>query len=313
MRTKNLFKFGIMLFIVFAVFSCRPYQEKIYEEVAHNETAFVIPLEEGTKTNQTSLKSIEYLREKKVAQKRIYNPTKWHQNGRAYFSGKWIPTLKIIKVDRSPVTREWTEDNDTGTGEKREEIEVESRESIAFRVKITCTSSIPEEEAPEYLYWYKGKDLAEVMDLNVRSFIQDILTSEFGSRDLAACQQERSEVFGIMKSKTIEFFSKRGINIDNLGAAGGFGYVDKTIQTSINEKFQSKMKIESANNEVLAAKKFAEAAESIRKQKELDADIEIRKAEAQMKLKWDGHLGDGWTIIEGGKSSIPGSIILGRK
>ncbi len=309
---RNLF--AILVIAVIAFSSCKPYQEKIYVEIAPNQTAFVIPLEEKTKENQQRLRSIDYLNEHKIATKRIYNPTKWHQSGRMWFSGKWIPTLNIITVDRAPVTREWTADNSGTSENKKEDIEVESRESIGFGVKITCTASVPEEEAAEFLYYYKGRSLDQVMDRNLRSFIQDILTSEFGARSLTDCQNQRSAVFGVMKDSTIAFFSQRGIKIDNIGAAGGFDYADKTIQISINEKFQAEMKIQAAQNEVDAAKKFTEASSLIRQQKELDADIEIRKSEAALRLNWDGHLGDGWTVIEGGKGgSIPGSIILGGR
>ena len=207
-QIRLLFTLAIVGVIAFS--SCKPYQEKKYEEVAPNQTAFVIPLEEGTKDAQKQLRSVDYLNDNKIAAKRIYNPTKWHQTGRLWFSGKWIPTMQIIKVDRSPVTREWTGDEKSGTGQVKEDIEVESKESIGFRVNITCTASIPEEEAAEFLYFYKGKTLDEVMDRNVRSFIQDILTSEFGKRSLSTCQAERSDVFQVMKDSTIAFFSTRG-------------------------------------------------------------------------------------------------------
>lgn len=119
-----------------------------------------------------------------------------------------------------------------------------------------------------------------------------------------------------MRKKTIEFFSKRGISIDNIGAAGGFQYTDKSIQESINAKFESEMKITAADNEVIAAQKFAKAAEAIRKQKELDVDIKNKEAEADAKRKWNGSLGDGWTLIITDKnagSTIPGGVILGSK
>ena len=123
----------IFMFVatVLAMTSCKPYQEKIYVEVEPNETAFVIPLEENTKANQTKLKSESYLEEKKVVAKRIYTPTQWHQTGRAWFSGNYIPTVRVIKVNRAPITREWTAANGTGTkGNKKEDIEVESKDTI---------------------------------------------------------------------------------------------------------------------------------------------------------------------------------------
>jgi hypothetical protein len=51
-------------------------------EIKPNESAYVIPLESGSKENQKQLQSVKYLEEKKVVSQRIYIPTQWHQTGR---------------------------------------------------------------------------------------------------------------------------------------------------------------------------------------------------------------------------------------
>jgi hypothetical protein len=209
-------------------------------------------------------------------------PTQWHQTGRIGSTGQWIPSVRVIKVDRTPITREWTVANGSGTsGNKKEDIEVESKESIGFGIGITATSSIPEEWASKFLYMYNGRTLEAVMDNDVRGFIQNILTAEFGVLNLSTCQAQRKEVFEIMRKKTTEHFAEFGIKIMNIGAAGGFNYIDKSIQTSINEKFASEMKFTTAENEVKAANKFMQAKEAIAAQKNLDADIEIKQALAE--------------------------------
>jgi len=268
----------------------RPYQEEKYIDINPNETAFVIPLEQGTKSDQKQLKSIEYLEQKKVATKRIYTPTLWHQTGRSENEGEWIPSVVVIKVDRSPVTREWTKSSNTGTSSENQQINVESSNSIGFTVGITCTASIPEEDASKFLYWYSGKSLAKAVDDNVRSFVQDILTREFGQRDLSACQRERKAVFDIMKEKTTTFFASRGIRIDNIGAAGEFTYTDTEIQTAINSQFIAEKKNDAAKNEVMAAEQYAKASEAIKSQKNLDAEVNMMNSLAEAikegKLTW---------------------------
>ena len=97
--------FAILIIALATGCNRRPYQEEKYIDINPNETAFVIPLEQGTKGDQKQLKSIEYLEQKKVATKRIYTPTMWHQTGRYENDGEWIPSVVVIKVDRSPVTR----------------------------------------------------------------------------------------------------------------------------------------------------------------------------------------------------------------
>lgn len=306
--------FVAIMAIVFAgsVFtSCKPYQEEKYVDIKPNETAFLIPMEKGTKEDQSKLKSEEYLEQHKVAAKRVYTPTIWHQTGRGWWAGEWIPSVIVIKVDRAPITREWTGAENTGTSNKREEISVESSNSIGFSIGITSTASIPEEDAAKFLYYYNGKTLEEVMDNNVRSFIQDILTREFGNRELTQCQKQRKDVFDVMREAVIKHFSSRGIRIDNIGAAGEFTYLNSEIQTAINTEFVAEKKRDAANNEVLAAQKYSQAAEAIKAQKNLDADIRIKDALAQAiedgKLTWPSTL----SIVVGGQSTqIPSLIDL---
>lgn len=285
----------VSLIAVIAFSSCRrPYQEEQYVEVSPNEAAYVIPLEQGSKENQTKLKSEQYLEQNKVVSKRIYLPTQWHSTGRWDDEGKWIPSVRVIKVDRTPVTREWTEAG-TGTNAiKKENIEVESKESIGFGVGITATASIPDEWSSKFLYNYNGRTLAQVMDNDVRGFIQNILTTEFGIRNLSQCQSDRKIVFDTMRKEVTDHFATLGVRIMNVGAAGQFEYIDQTIQDAINEKFSSEMKIAAATNQVQAAKKFSEAKAAIEAQKNLDADINIKNA-----------IADG---IRSGKIPVPSTV-----
>ena len=69
--------------------------------------------------------------------------------------------------------------------------------------------------------------------------------------------------------------------IENIGAAGGFNYVDKEIQSAINMKFTAEMKRESAVEERKAAQEFALAAEATKKKKAVD----IMELDAQARLK----------------------------
>jgi len=241
-----------------------PFQEQVYKEIGANETAFVVPMEAKNKTGQKQFASENYLDSMKVATKRIYIPTKSISTGRMWYDYKYIETVKVITVVRAPVTREWTINDGSGTkGNKKEDIEVESKESIAFGQGITATATIPERWAAKFLYSYSGKSLAKVMDEDVRAYIQSVLSSEFGIRDLTTCQAERKEVFNVMIKMTKEHFAKFGVEIMQLGAAGGFTYKDAKIQNSINDQFASEKKVLSAQNEVDAANKFAKAKAAI--------------------------------------------------
>jgi hypothetical protein len=285
-----------LIALVMILGSCRQYQEKIYVEVEPNETAFVIPMEQNT-DKQATFGSETFLEKKKVATKRIYTPTKWHQTGRMWFTGDYIATVRVIKVKRAPVTREWTNDGSGTSTNKKEDIEVESRESIAFGVKITATASIPEEWASRFLYNYNGRTLEQVMDYDVRGRVQNVLTSEFGARLLENCQADRAIVFDSMRTNVIEYFETMGVRIMNIGAAGDFEYLDEAIQIAINEKYSSKMKIEAAQNEVDAANLFVKARTAIVAQKELDAGINFINSCA--------------TAMVNGKFPVPSTLVIG--
>ena len=308
MKKVLLFVFAIGLLVA----SCRPYHEEIYVDIQPNETAFLIPLEEGTEDGQAKFKSAEYLESKKVAAKRVYTPTIWHQTGHVRIRGEWIPTVKVVVVDRAPETREWTGEAEDGDKTKQD-IDVESKESIGFGIGITCTASVPEELASTFLYWYSGKTLAHVMDNNVRSYIQDILTREFGRRELSECQSERKAIFELMDSTTYNFFIERGIRIDNLGAAGEFHYLNPEIQTAINLEFVAEKKRDAAENEVAAAQQFARAANTIAAQKKLDVEVLQQEAFAEAiregKIQFPTHL----TIVTNGNKTVSLMDIYGAQ
>src|SRR5438874_8352575 len=117
---------------ILALSSCvRPYDRPEYSEIDTSETGFLIPLEGNTAT-QARFQSEEYLRELKVAAKRVQITHRWSQEGRLPNSGRWIATVRLIKVNRSPITREWTAEAATGTAAKNQAIWIESSDSVGF-------------------------------------------------------------------------------------------------------------------------------------------------------------------------------------
>jgi len=289
----------VCVLVVALMSSCmKPYQKQKFVEVKPSQTAYLIPLENGTQTSQSKLKSQDYLEKNKVVAKRIYIPTQWQKTGRLSNSGYWMPSDTVILVDRTPVTREW---NDAGSGSNKvsdDAIKVESKESIGFAVCITVTASIPEEWATLFLYSYSGRTLSDLMDSDVRGYVQKILTTEFGNRNLTSCQNERSIIFTQMSKDVSEHFALYGIKIVNIGSAGQFTYSNPNIQNAINDKYSSEMNITTAQNKVIAANKFAQAKASIEAQSHLDADIAIKLAFAD--------------ALKNGKLQVPSTIAGGN-
>ena len=179
----------------------RPYDRPEYAEIDTSETGFLIPLE-GDSGVQAKFQSEEYLRALKVAAKRVQITHRWSQEGRLPNSGQWIPLVRLIKVNRSPVTREWTADTASGTASKNQAIWIESADSIGFSMGFTCTSFIPEEQAARYRL--------------------DVL------------REKKQEISDAVKKDITDFFAQRGVVITTVGMFGGMTYENGEIQKSID-------------------------------------------------------------------------------
>ena len=224
----------IALACTFALSGCiRPYDSPEYSEIDTSETGFLIPLE-GDGGVQAKFQSEEYLRQLKVAAKRVQITHRWSQEGRLLNSGHWIPMVRLIKVNRSPVTREWTAEASTGTTARNQAIWVESSDSVGFSMGFTCTAFIPEDEAAKFLYWYPSGSLAGVMDTEVRARIQQVAAEIAAKYPLDALRARKQEISDAVKSDVTSFFVQRGVVITTVGMFGGMTYENGEIQKAID-------------------------------------------------------------------------------
>lgn len=146
----------------------RPFQEPVFEEIGPNETAFLIPLTGANKKNQGRFDSADFLENQKVAAKRISIPTEWVQTGRKHADGKWVPIMRVLKVDRSPVSREWTSDLTSGTSVKDQAVYVESKDSIGFYIGVSISAAVEEEDTALFLYRFpSGRGLSKIVDKDI--------------------------------------------------------------------------------------------------------------------------------------------------
>lgn len=226
---------AVLLFVVMSLTGCMkpPITEKS-EEVKNNETAFVIQLEGNAQAKVNSLEQLEKLR---VSAKRIMISQRYKKVGRMWWQAIVIPTVKVIKVDRSPVTREWSADESTGTKAKNEGIWAESMDSIGFSTGFNCTAEVTEENAATFLYYYPGGSLAQVMDDQIRNDIQSEASEKAARYKMDECRKKKIEIIQIVREKVIPKFARTGITISTIGMFGGFTYEDEEIQTSINATF----------------------------------------------------------------------------
>lgn len=289
-----------------------------FEEIAPNETAFVIPLEGASKKNQGKFDSVGYLEEKKVAAKRIYKPQRQVDTGRMWWEYKYIPTVKIIRVDRAPVTFVWEGKRGAkGIRKGTEGVAVESRDSIGFNVGINISAFITEKDTAKFLYYYPSGDLDKVLGKIVKSKSTEILSREFAKYDLEGSQakvnkygkvvseaidgarQRKGEIVALASEELKKFFTQTGVTISTFGLIGGLSYDDKDIQEAINDNFKTELDIKNKANirlaqeetnenniaiaraDKISAQEFAQAAQARKKQ----VSLEIEKMLAEAKLK----------------------------
>lgn len=289
-RTNSFYPWKPTLcFVGFALASlgCRPYDRPTFEEIDTSETGFLIPLE-GNVGEQTTFESESYLNERKVAAKRVQISHRWVPTGRLYLDGKWMDTVRLVKVDRSPVTREWTADNSTGTSQTNQAIWIESKDSVGFAVGFNCTAHILESDTAKFLYMYRSKSLADMMDSEIRARVQSVAAEVAAKYDLDELRSRKQEMIDSVRKDVVPFFGQRGITITTIGMFGGFNYQNPKIQEAIDETFvaqqlkviaSAKQQAQVKENELVELEAKAEANKA-RTIAEGEADAILKVAEA---------------------------------
>lgn len=283
---------GALAVLGLAMVAIKPYDRPEYIEIGTSESAFLIPLE-GDTANQSSFQSVQFLKRKLVAAKRIRITHQWNQLGFWPASGEWIPDVKLIKVDRRPVTREWTQSSHTGTSAKNEAVAVESKDSVNFTIGMSCTAYIPEELAPVFLYSYPAKSLAEMMDMEVRARIQQVVAEEAGKYDLDLVRSKKNEIMKAVREDVLPFFRNKGIEITTVAMVGGLTYDNPEIQKAIDEaakssqlKVSAEARREAQEVENRTLKLAAEGkAQAVRLEAEARAQAALTQAEADAKVR----------------------------
>ena len=290
---------AVPILAVSASMFIRPYDVPEFAEVDSSESAFLIPLE-GDTANQSAFHSVKFLEEKKIATKRVQITHRWQQMGYLPRSGNFVSTVRLVKVDRRPITREWTKSPKSGTSSKDEAIAVESKESVNFTMGLSCTAFIPEESAAVFLYSYPSKSLAEMLDMEVRARIHQIIAEEAGKHNLFDLPARKNEMMKTVRDEVVPYFKKKGIEITTIAMLGGLTFENPEIQRAIDDaarasqlkvgaeakrsaqEVENKTQLLAADGRATAAKREAEGKLEVELVRiESEAKIRIREAEGQ--------------------------------
>lgn len=304
---------------------CKPYGLADIQEIGPSETAFLVDLDKSDVATDAPQKfgSVGYFEANKVASKRIEIPVRWRETGRPFLlfieNGEWIPAKRLIKISRASVVSEWTTLPTNGTSNANQAVGVESSDSIGFFLGVVVNTSIIEEDAATYLYWYGEKPLVDVTNSEVRNYIVGRMTDAFGVIPLNDARNKKQAVFAQVEKESKEFFKAKGITVSYVKLSEGLTYENPKIQEQIDKSFlaeQDKINAQAEQQAQVVRNQTAIAtAKSDAEKKQIEAQAEAERvkiaAEAEAKAielknnamkgnseyvrmlaiqKWDGHL-----------------------
>ena len=277
---RNRISFVFILMILFTSGCRKPFEPVILEPIQPNEAAFIVS---NTDVNEQSTISAEYYEKNKVLSQQQKIPQMWVDKGYNTFAwlfgynGEWINAARLIRVDMSPVTEEWTADPKTGTSDRDEAIWVMTSDQVEFSTGWTCTARISSiTDAAKFLSHNRNGTLAQVMRTEIRGSIQ----SEFGLSvtDLPMDELKSNATPIIIKvvDTVKKKYAERGITITNLGITGGFVYRNPKIQEKMAEVFTAEQE-----KSISIAKTVAQEEENKRIQLEAQAKANAILTEKQ--------------------------------
>lgn len=290
-KINRLFAFASTLAGVLTLSACAPSINNEMVEVAPNETAFLIKLDGDTAKNQNKFSSEEFLEQNKIATRRVvieHRVVDLCQNCTFRHNYVDMAAFKLIKINRAPVTREWTASGTTGTSTKNEAFHVESSESIDFTIGANITTHISEADAAKFLYHYGGKQLEDVIDQDVRGFVSSSLSKQFGAQTLDYGRNNKVQIFAQTFQEAKAYFAAFGITIDRLGFTDGMTYSDNQIQSAINKKFEADQQVEIAKKTLEIAQMQGAARDAVKAQQDYELRRYDQETERLKIQKWNG-------------------------
>lgn len=297
-----------LIVLTLATVGCGPVKLEQLETVDTNEEAFLVSLE--TDAEQGHLGGLEVMesQSKAVTTQRVSLQQRKTTTGYAPWSYQWTPTQKLVTVNTSLVTREWTTEADTKTGQGFQAIEIESLDSIGISLASTISCSILRGEGAKFRYYFSGQKLEEVVDTEIHGYIQARAAEKFGAIELEKLNSIMDAKGAEILTEARAFFAPRGINIEFFGWIGGAKFTNPAIQEKVDELFVAEndqlvalqeKEVAEKNNLILISKAESQrdAAKTAYEAKDatlLRSNLQIRKYEAEtvaaLAEKFDGKL-----------------------
>ncbi len=244
-KTQNVQNLVLIGFVSLTCIGCyRPFEPVKLETIQTNEEAFLLPFTDNVE-KQKSTNNEEFLRKNLVYTQQVQIPQQWVPKGYETWgaNGEWKDGAILVKVDKAPVTREWTADPNSGTSTKNEAIWVMTSDQVEFSTGWTCTARISSrDDAVKFLHNYPNGTLSKVMDEELRAKIQAEFGLEVTDLPMHELRLKATPHVNNVVTNVKKFFLERGITITNLGITGGFIYKDPSIIKTLVEVFNAEQK-----------------------------------------------------------------------
>ena len=251
---------AVLCAVLLAGGEARAYYDKTdYAEayfILPNELAFFIPDVGANRDAQAKFGSMEYLEANKVAAKRFLIPHARFSGSGSLWNDYFVPSGRLIVVDRTPYNREWVASRERGTSARNESFPCQSQEGLNVTAEISIAASVTEDNAARFLYWfgvkppqgdrsnpaviftsvYYGQNLAEVMDTVGRGKVQTLVCHEIGARTFDTVNKDINVMLDAIEKNASAFFAAKGITLDYIGWAGTLTF-DRDVQKAVNDRY----------------------------------------------------------------------------
>lgn len=247
-----------------AYYADNDYAESFF--ILPNESAFVIKDVGDNIAGQAKFGSEDYYAANKIAAKRIDIITHTKLPNSGFWANKYVSSSRLIRVDRTPVSREWVKAAHRGTGKGIDEsFPCQSSEGHDITVGIAIGASVTEDQAPKFLYKfgvnppkgdpndpnvvftsvYYGKSLAQAMDGPVRSRVQALVCDNLSAHTLDEDNSKAAEIMTNIQKVVTAYMNDFGITLDFVGWADTFEFSNE-VQGAIDRNYVSKKELEIA-------------------------------------------------------------------
>lgn len=211
--------------------------------IKQNETAFAVPALSATESGQVQTRDEAFYEANKVKQQtKVIDKT--------LIGGRYIPTINVIIVAHTPVSRLWTKSTETGTNAKNEAMCVEDNHSVNVCFQIALSAIIEPRNAAKFLFNYQANQAADpkvgglyraialeqVVDNQVHTYLYGRIALRAGNNDLDYIIKNKASIVVEAQDEAKIFFANQGITIAYV-ALGGELILSDNVQDVINRIF----------------------------------------------------------------------------